>query len=158
MKKYLLFIVILLAGCSVDNIAVTEAFPETDYVFDENQAEFILLSQYEPNEQVPLVLEIVTTYEQASFLRRNADWLSERVRDGELTDLRVSVGERYEMDNEIYYSIEIIAYYTQEQVITHNYNEITLNIAGREILTKPFVKGDKTTIEDIIRNMEDTKK
>ncbi len=77
MKTYLLFIVILLAGCSVDKIAVTEAFPETDYVFD-TQAEFICLSQNELNEQTPLSLAIVTTYEQASFLRRNADWLSVR--------------------------------------------------------------------------------
>ena len=124
MKIYLLFIVMLLAGCSVDKIAVTGDFPETNYVFDTDKAEFILLSQNELNEQTPLSLAIVTTYEQASFLRRNADWLSVRVRDGELTDLRVAVGERYEMGNEVYYSIEIIAYYTQEQVITHNYNEI----------------------------------
>ncbi len=55
----------------------------------------------------------------------------------------MAVGERYEMGNEVYYSIEIIAYYTQKQVITHNYNEITLNIAGRELLTAPLIKGDK---------------
>ena len=156
MKKYLLFIVILLAGCSVDKIAVTEAFPEIDYVFNTDQAEIILLNEYElkeVSEYTPLVFAIATTYEQASFLRRNAQWLSVQVRDGELTDLHVSVGERYEINNEIYYSINIIASPTQEQVLTYSYNEITLNIAGREILTKPLIKGDKTTIEDIIRNM-----
>ena len=37
-------------------------------------------------------------------------------------------------------------------------DEIKLNIAGRQLLTKPLIKGDKITIEDAIRNMEDTKK
>ena len=120
-----------------------------------------MLNQYELeelSERAPLVFAIATTYEQASFLRRNANWLSVQVRDGELTDLRVSVGERYEMDNKIYYSIEIIAYPPEERVITNNYTDMTVKLAGREIMTKPFTKGDKTTIEDIIQSIEDTQK
>lgn len=40
----------------------------------------------------------------------------------------------------------------------YDYKEIILNTAYRKILTSHFVKGDKMTIENTIRNMEDTKK
>ena len=40
----------------------------------------------------------------------------------------------------------------------YDYKEIILNIVYREILTGYFVKGDKMTIENTIRNTEDTKK
>ncbi len=40
----------------------------------------------------------------------------------------------------------------------YDYKEIILNIVYRKILTVCFVKGDKMTIENTIRNMEDTKK
>ncbi|MEO4051857.1 hypothetical protein [Solibacillus sp. CAU 1738] len=142
MKKWLLLVLLILAGCSEDHSATFVAPPEYDYPFEDSA--FLIYDQ--PKDQAVVegdnafFFQAVTTYEQASFLRRNAHYMTIALNGIDADHFDMKLGDRYEIEEKIYYEIILFVYLSYDQLkVMDELDTLTLTFAGKPLLTQKLI-------------------
>ena len=142
MKKLLLIaLLFLLSGCTADMTAKEHYPVEKDYPFDEQ------LVQSVPNDVTLKIyprsnefqISFVTTYEQAAFLARNEPYLIYETVEGNfvLPKADLKIGERIEIDDNVYYgmSIKVIGTQVEWEGVPQSFTHLRFLLEDKQLMT-----------------------
>lgn len=143
MKKYLVLLCfLLLTGCSADKRASEVPPPEKDFHFESDLVDVVPV----PNEYVlknegnELSIQLVTTYEQAAFLRRNTAYIKVETVEGdfEFAHSSIQLGNRIELDHQVYYSMVVILKgpYSEWVNIPKNFSTLVFSLEEQVLMEK----------------------
>lgn len=141
MKKLIPFvcITIFLAGCVIDTTAQTTRKADVQFQFHSNDIlVYPTLKMYTYDVKAPVIYAAYTTQEQAAYLKSNVPHLN-AVLNNMVTAEKVNVviGERKEIQNEIYYEITIHVYIDEDEApkLGESITDFSLSIEDKQLFS-----------------------
>lgn len=135
----LVFVTLLLAGCVVDTTAKMTPKPDLQYPFDPNKTLIQPGSKgYLAEVDAPVLYTAYTTQEQAAYLKSNMLHLHAELNNMVDSDqVEVTISERHELQDAVYYEIEIQIYLEkqEEKKLGETITKLKLFIENKELFS-----------------------
>lgn len=136
MKRLLLLVVLLLAGCSIDTSATDEREPQLNYPFNVQFLGLLPAKKFQQHYgfSETIVYNIYSTEEQIAFLKSNEAHLRVKVNSVRFEKIDIVIGAREQLDDVVLYSAQISIPLADDVVLDDELTSIALFIQDRELL------------------------